>query len=165
MNKEKIKKFLSSKVFKVIVYVLGFLVLASLIFQAGMFAGFKKATFGRDWGVNYEMNFGRPRMGPMMMDGRFNPSGNLPNAHGAIGKIIKIELPSVVVLDDKDNTEKIVLIGDDTGIRSVRENINKEDLKVGDTVVIIGAPNSLGQIEAKLLRIIKAPLEINNKAR
>jgi hypothetical protein len=37
--------------------------------------------------------------------------------------------------------------------------IGKEDLKIGDKVVIIGAPNSLGQIEAKLLRIIKAPLD------
>jgi hypothetical protein len=31
--------------------------------------------------------------------------------------------------------------------------IKKDDLKVGDQVVIIGSPNEQGQIEAKLIRI------------
>lgn len=157
MNKEKIKKFLSSKIFKIIVYVLGFFVIVSLIFQMGMIVGFKKANFGRDWGRNYEMNFGRPEMGPRMMGGRFDDFGNLPISHGAVGKIIKIDLPSIIVLDNKDNTEKSILIGDETQIRKVRESINKEDIKLDESVIIIGVPNSLGQIEAKLIRIMQAP--------
>lgn len=164
MNKEKIKKVLSSKVFKIIVYVLGSLVVASIIFKVGMFVGFKKATFGRDWGMNYEMNFGRPEMGPKMRGGRFDEFGNLPISHGAIGKIIKISLPSIVVLDNKDNTEKVVLLDDSTEIRKVRESVKIGELKIDDNVVIIGIPNSFGQIEAKLLRIIPAPfMDVVNK--
>lgn len=159
MNKEKIKKILSSKIFKVVVYVLGFLIVASFIFQAGMVAGFKKANFGRDWGRNYEMNFGRPEMGPRMMGGHFDDFGNLPNSHGAIGKIIKLDQSSIVVLDIKDNTEKVIVFGKDTQVKKARENLNLSDLKLDEDVIVIGVPNSLGQIEAKLLRIIVAPFE------
>ena len=34
-----------------------------------------------------------------------------------------------------------------------RETVKKEDLKVGDWVVIIGSPNEKGQIEARLIRL------------
>jgi len=34
-----------------------------------------------------------------------------------------------------------------------RETVKKEDLKVGDWVVIIGSPNEEGQIEARLIRL------------
>ncbi len=159
MNKEKIKKFLKSKVFKIIIYILGVLVVASFIFQAGMMAGFKKAMFKRDWGDHYMMNFGIPEMGPRIKAGRFDNFGDLPNAHGAIGKIIKIELPSIVVLDDKDKTEKIIILDERTQIKKIGEDINANVLKIDESVVVIGMPNSMGQIEARLLRVIPAPFE------
>lgn len=140
--------------------VFGSLFVASFIFQAGMIAGFKKASFGRDWGDNYIKNFGRLEMGPRMMNGKFDNFGDLPIAHGAIGKIIKIELPSIVVLDEKDNTEKIILINEKTEIRKIRGNMKSEDLKIDEHVVIVGNPNSSGQIEARLIRILPVPLEL-----
>ncbi len=78
---------------------------------------------------------------------------NFPNAHGTVGKIIKIELPTIIV-QDKDETEKVVLIKDDTSIRSGKTDITKNDLKVDDFIVVIGSPNTQGQIEAKLVRIM-----------
>jgi len=161
MNKENIKKFFESKTFKTILYTLGVLAVISLIFQAGMMAGFRKASFGRDWGDNYAMNFGSPHRGaPKMIGGELGDFGNLPNAHGAIGRIIKIELPTIIVLDEKENTEKVVLISDKTEIRKVRDSAIKEDLKIDDHIVVIGSPNSSGQIEAMLIRLLPAPLDL-----
>ena len=156
--KDKIKKALESKTFRTVIYTLGVLVIISLVFQAGMIAGFKKASFGRDWGDNYAKNFGSPNKGPKMMGKEFGDFGNLPNAHGTIGKILKIELPTFVVLDEKDNTEKIILINEKTEIRKMRDRVTEGELKIDDVVIIIGTPNSSGQIEAKLVRFLPAPL-------
>ena len=81
---------------------------------------------------------------------------NFPNAHGAIGKIIKIELPTLIV-QDKDSTEKVILTANDTQIQRMRENITANDLKINDFLVVIGSPNEQGQIEAKLIRLVPSP--------
>ena len=154
MNEEtkiKIKKFLDSKVFKTFVYVFGLILLASLVFQAGMIAGYRKASFSKDWKDNYNKNFGAPRRGPLGM----SPE-DLPNAHGAIGRVIKKELPTIIV-SDKDNLEKVVLIKNDTKIRQMKEDLKIDDLKIDDFVVVIGTPNKDGQVEAKLIRIMPLP--------
>lgn len=153
--KESIKKVFESKKVLVIASILGVLIIASLIFQAGVSVGFHKASFGRNWSENYGRNFGMMRDGDRdfirgMMDQR-----NFPNAHGSVGKIIKIELP-IIIVQDRDGTEKIVIIKDDTSIRSVKENIKVSNLKVDDFIVVIGSPNEEGQIEAKLIRLMPA---------
>lgn len=158
--KNKLKKIIEAKMFMKIVYILGIIIVISLIFQAGFFVGFKKASFGRDWNNNYAANFGPSRRGPFMMEGGFGNSKDLPNAHGAIGKIIKTELPIIIVMDNKDKVEKVILINDKTEIRRMRDRVFKEDLKVDDFIVVIGSPNAQGQIEAKLIRLLPAPPEL-----
>lgn len=83
----------------------------------------------------------------------------LPNPHGANGKIIKIELP-IIIVADKDNTEKVVIIGDDTKIIKQKTEISSTELDLDDFVVIIGNPNDQGQIKAKLIRLLPYPGEI-----
>lgn len=163
--KNKTSKVFSSKSFRTITYILGGLVIAFIIFQAGMIAGFRKVSFGRDWGNNYEKNFGSPHKSFRMMDQEFGDFGNMPNAHGAVGKIIKVELPMIVVFDGKDQTEKVIIIDDKTEIRKMRDIVTKDDLKLDEHIIVIGTPNSSGQIEAKLIRFIPAPPDdlINNK--
>ncbi len=152
--KESIKKVFESKKVLVIASIFGVLFIISLIFQAGVSVGFHKASFGRDWGENYGRNFGMMRGGDkgFPIGGMMN-QGNFPNAHGTVGKIIKNELP-IIVVQDKDGTEKFILINDDTSIRSEKENINGSDLKVDDFIVVIGSPNEEGQIVAKLVRLM-----------
>ena len=154
--KTKIKNIIESKSFRVVIYTLGILAVVFLIFQAGMMVGFRKASFGRDWGDNYTKNFGSPHRSFSMMGGDFGDFGNLPNAHGAMGKIIKVELPTIVVSDAKDQTEKIIIIDDKTEIRRMHDIVSKDELKVDEDVIVIGDPNSSGQIEAKLIRFIPA---------
>jgi hypothetical protein len=150
---EKMLKLFESKISVKILYVVGTVIVLILIFSAGVSVGFHKASFGRAWEENYERNFG-------MMPGRpVLGKDNFPNAHGAIGKIIKIELPTIIV-QDKDNTEKVVLMKDDTKIQRMMQELSVNDLTVDDFVVIIGSPNNQGQIEAKFIRVM--PLGIGS---
>jgi hypothetical protein len=144
---ENIKKFFESKMLFKILCGIGIVVIALLIFYAGVTVGFHKATFGRTWGENYERNFG---FGP---DHTLFDKDNFPNANGAIGKIIKIELPTIIVTD-KDNTEKVILLDTNTQIQEMKTNIATTDLKVDDFVIVIGSPNTQGQIEAKFIRVM-----------
>jgi hypothetical protein len=144
---ENIKKFFESKLLLRILCGIGILIIALIIFYAGVTVGIYKASFGRAWAENYERNFG---FGP---DHPLSGINNFPNANGAIGKIIKIELPTIIV-QDKDNTEKVILTTDDTQIQKMKENIATSDLKISDFVVVIGTPNAQGQIEAKFIRVM-----------
>ncbi|MFA6392924.1 MAG: hypothetical protein WCW54_02480 [Candidatus Paceibacterota bacterium] len=154
--KEKLNKIVESKNFIKIIYILGAVFIFALIFQAGMMVGFRKASFSRDWGNNYERNFGPNREIP-----RFLRDGmrDIPNANGAIGQIIKVEFPNITVLD-KDQTEKVVIIKDDTNILERKDIVSKENLKVDQFIIVIGSPNGNGQIEAKLIRIMPNPEEM-----
>jgi hypothetical protein len=147
--KDDIKKVFESKVSFRILLVIGIAIIIFLIFSLGVAVGFHKASFGHAWEENYEKNFG-------MMPSR-PPFDNLPNASGAIGKIIKITPPTIIV-EDKNNTEKVILIKNDTQIQKMREVVGISDLKMDDFVIVIGTPNTQGQIEAKLIRIMPIPI-------
>jgi hypothetical protein len=84
--------------------------------------------------------------------GMMDPS----NSHGTIGKIVSMTLPQIIIAD-RDGTEKTIIIDIKTDIRSFRNSIKAEALKVGDFVTIIGEPNNQGQINARLIRIMPTP--------
>ena len=155
MNKiqEKITRFFESKLMFRILCGLGVVLVALVIFYAGVNVGFHKASFGRDWGENYERNFG------FDPDQHLLNRDNFPNANGAIGKIIKIELPTIIV-EDKDNTEKVVLISADTKIEKAMTNIQPSALSNDDFVVVIGSPNNQGQIDAKFIRVMPVGMPV-----
>ncbi|MFA6324865.1 MAG: hypothetical protein WCX46_01415 [Candidatus Paceibacterota bacterium] len=162
---EKLKKVFESKILVGVLYGVGIVIVLGLVFCGGVSVGFHKASFGRNWGDNYYKNFGIGSRdnGPMGKIGKNMGMGFFPNSHGVNGKIIKIELPNIIVAD-KDNTEKIVLIKEYTKIQEMREEIKADGLKIDDFVVILGSPNDLGQIEAKFIRLMPAPefLKDNN---
>ena len=131
-------KFFQSKAFKIILIVIGCFIVLMLVFKLGMIVGSTKERFFHRWAENYSRNFGG--MGEM-------------KAHGDFGQIIKIELPTIVIKGEKD-VEKVILLKDDTIIERFREKISSQDLKVNDKIVIIGSANDVGQIEAKMIRIM-----------
>ncbi len=159
---EEIKKVFESKIVVGVLIGIGALLVLLVVFAAGMNLGFRRASFGDAWQRNYERNFGAMQRGRLFPG--FGPeSGNLPNAYGATGKIVKVSLP-VIIVEDKDNTEKTVLIGNGTDIRERRENISSSNLKTGDFVVVIGNPNQNGQIAASLIRVMPDPNLIFNNS-
>jgi hypothetical protein len=147
---EDIKNVLESKISTRVLSATGIILVAMIIFSAGIVVGSHKASFGHAWEENYEKNFG---MGPNRpIFGR----DNFPNAHGTTGKIIKIELPTIIV-QDKNNVEKAVLLTDDTKIQKMMDTVETKDLSVDDYVIVIGSPNEQGQIEAKFIRVMPSP--------
>lgn len=158
--KLKIKNLLESDKAKHIVIGIGIAVVALFIFQAGVLVGFKKAEFSGRMGDNYYKTFGE-RGNPRGMPPTFGIMRGIDpsNPHGTVGKIAGIALPQIIVAD-RDGTEKTIIIDTKTDIRSLRDSIKSEMLKVGDFVTIIGEPNNQGQIEARLIRIMPTPPKI-----
>lgn len=136
-------------------YGIGALVVALLIFQVGIFVGYKKASFSYGSGDNFYRMFGATEHHWMMnKDGRFGVrGGDLTSAYGTTGTIVKISLP-IIVVAGTDKVEKVIVVDEKTIFRHLRNNIVNTDLKVGDTIIVIGAPNSASQIEAKLIRVL-----------
>ncbi len=150
MNGETIKTKLQSKTTKKIVGVFIIAVVALLIFNIGMRVGFMRASFTNVAGDNFyqPLSSGDPRhLAGFVQDAE---SG----AHGASGKIVSINLPTLVVAD-KDSTEKIVHIEDETIIRKMRTTISGTDLRTGDFIVVIGEPDTASaEVDAKLIRVM-----------
>jgi hypothetical protein len=162
----KIKNLWESKFFKGAICTLATIIAVLVIFQAGRFVGFRQAGFAYHMGDNYYQAFeGGPRDGGMM---RNNPFGDIPGGHGAVGKIVRINLPSIVI-STPDNLEKTILVNNDTSVKRFRNNASTSDFKVGDMVVIIGQPNQDSVIEAKLIRLLPPPplkaTSTNNQSR
>lgn len=157
------KKISQSRYFRGALLGIGVFIIGLLIFQAGVFVGYHKAGFSYKWGEDYYRTFNGPRdpFGGVPPISARMPLGGFPNAHGVTGKIIKIDLPTIVV-EGEDKIEKIVLIKDDTVINQFRETIKPADLKVDSYVTVIGSPNQDSQVEAKLIRVMPVPPEMGN---
>ena len=140
-----------SKKFSKILLLIGVIIVALVIFQAGVLVGFHKASFSSRWGENYRETFGGRHGG--MMGGMMFGDNDYSNSHGAVGKIIKLELPKIIIIGP-DNVEKIIVIKNDTMLRLFRDVATSTQLKVDDYIVAIGSPNSAGEIEAKLVRLM-----------
>jgi hypothetical protein len=138
---------LQSKKFKIIMGVIGGFIILLFAFGIGTFVGMRRANFSMRWAENYQRNFGGPRF----------------NDHGISGQVIKIDTtiatstPSLIIIG-RDNTEKIVLIKNDTIINGPQNNLKLADLKINDYIVVIGDPNDAGQIEARLIRLMPVPM-------
>jgi hypothetical protein len=152
------KKLLQTKLqstsFRKMLYGIGGLVCALVIFQAGMCVGERKAAFAYRFGDNYYRNFGDHPM----RHGAFGlpKGGNFSEAHGATGKVLTVT-PNTLVILGRDNVEKIVLVTGETMIKHFRDEIPLTDIRVDDFVVVIGSPNDTSQIEAKFIRILPPP--------
>ena len=147
-----IKEIIQSKPYMIAALSISAIAIICLVFGGGMYAGYRKARFSYQWGENYHKNFGGPRGGFM---GDFGGK-DLIDANGVAGQIIKIDNPTLVIRG-RDNIEKIIVVKDDTVINRLNETVKLNALKVNDFAVVIGEPNSSGQIEAKFLRTMPAP--------
>jgi len=142
---------LESKLFRAVILIIAGLIILVFVFSLGVFVGMKKADFSFKWADEYHRNFGGPRGG--FLGDFMGTNREFANSNGVFGQIIKIDNGSLTV-KDRDNTEKIVLARDKTSIIYQRKNIKLSDLKIGDSIVVIGEPNSNGQIQAELIRVM-----------
>jgi hypothetical protein len=129
-----------------------------VVFQAGFFAGTHRAFFDCKWGENYARNFGGPAQ-PMspFQGGGFSlraPSGPADmSGHGVTGEIIAVDADGIVVRG-QDNAERFVIPATGTSVTRQSQRIKISNLKVGDVINVIGRPDDLGRIEARLIRVM-----------
>jgi hypothetical protein len=142
-------KIIKSSNFKIITISIIELIVLLMVFRLGMFVGFRKAGFSYEWGDNYHRNFAGPRggFGGDMMGNDFI------EANGTFGQILKIDGQSIVVKGGND-VEKVIEIASSTPIKKFKDTVKITDLKIGDNIVVIGEPNSAGQIVANLIRVM-----------
>jgi len=129
-----------------IIIMVVFIVVA---FGVGVWVGQERAKFSFGWAENYHRNFGGP------MGGFFSnlPNNGFINGHGIFGSVIKVD-PTALVIKDAGNVEETVTISSNTTIRNNSGILKPSDLKVGDSVVIIGSPDGQGQIQAEFIRVL-----------
>jgi hypothetical protein len=151
------KEGVQSKMFKGFIIGIATVLVLMIVFQAGIFVGFRKANFSQRLGENYGRIFGDGKRSNIM-DEMFRGMSfdNLPGGHGAVGAVIKVS-SSTIIVSEPNNIEKIVLLNGETAIRKARDEVKIKDIVIGDFVSIIGESNIKGEIEAKLVRIMPPP--------
>ena len=145
-----IKEGIQSKTFKGVIIGIVIVLVLAVVFQAGMFLGLKKAEFSGRLGENYNRIFGEQR-GPAM------PFDNISGGHGAVGPVIRVSTSTLIVAE-QNNIEKIVLMSDQTLVRKFRDDIKPSGINVGDFVSVLGEANNQGEIDARFIRVMPAPM-------
>ena len=150
METGQITKKFQSKQYKHVIGIICVIAVTLIIFNLGMRVGYMKASYTNASGENFYQSLapGMKRHMPRFIDDISS------GAHGASGKIISITLPTITIAD-KDGSEKIIHIENETILRSLRNTIAPTDLRIGDMVVVIGEPNEYAEVDARLIRIIQ----------
>lgn len=150
------KKDVPHDILKWIIVGLLVVIALGLAFGLGILIGERKAKFSYLWSEKYHTMFAGPSVGFFSELKRF-PHGRFIEVHGNFGQILEIKGDEFVI-KGKDDLEKVILVTEKTFIQKAREKVKKENLKVGDWIVVIGSPREDGKIEAKLIRIFPQEL-------
>lgn len=145
--KTEVKKFCASKSVRLLLALIIILALLLITFQAGVLVGLHRAEFSRNLGDNYYRMFGDRHLG-----------GPRPLGYGVTGKVLSVGTSTLVVAAP-DNTERIVRLAPGTFVRRLGEGATTTDIRVNDSVIVIGTPDPSGEITAKLIRLL--PYEPN----
>jgi hypothetical protein len=149
----QLKQVSHSKPFEKALFVLGVFCITGVIFEAGVMVGFRKASFSYASNNHYFETLNGPHHMPLGMNDR-----DFMGGHGAVGKIIKIDLPSLLI-EAPDGSEKSVTLTDKTTIRKFRDTITPNDLLPESFIIVLGAPKDNGTIEARLIRVTPTPTQ------
>lgn len=149
---QRIREFASkvskSPYFNKSILLLLFVIWSVLILQLGIKVGFSKASYFFKYSDSYYKNIkGKPNM-PLGLE-----DNDLPRSHGAIGKILQIAFPNLII-EDNDGLEKIVVLGNGTIIKKFGQSASTSDIRSNDFAIVIGTPNERSEIDAKLIRIL-----------
>jgi hypothetical protein len=154
MSKESLAEFFQSKMFAGIVAGVCIMLVVICIFEVGVIVGYHEASFSSSWGENYGRNFGNSNGMPAL------PDMNLPAPGGILGKIVSVSTvasTTTIVVSGIQLPEEKILIDANTIIRDHENTIQPSGLTVGSYVVVLGAPDTQGTIQAKLIRVVPAP--------
>jgi hypothetical protein len=143
--------FPSNSISKLVIALLIILIIL-VVFQAGFMVGYHKGVFSS----NLDRNYMRGPNDPRSFFEPFMHEGDDVNPHGAVGEIVSMNLP-VIMIKGPRMAEEVILVNSNTTVRNFRQTASTSDLSIGKSVIVIGEPNERGEIEASLVRIIPAP--------
>ena len=141
--------FFETKLFTKMLVLLGVLLVAWVIFAAGIFVGYHKASFSKDWDDSYRQGM----MNPNSPLAPFINNDDEVNPHGAIGEIVSVNFPEIMIKRPQ-NAEQIVIISSSTTIRMIHGMASTSEISAGQFAVAIGEPNNKGEIQASFIRIL-----------
>ena len=147
-----IKKFFETKTYSHLLLILVILLIAWIIFAAGIFIGYHKAVFLNDWDDSYRQGM----MNPNSPLAPFMHNSDEVNPHGAMGEIVSVNFP-VIMIKGPESAEQVVIISSTTMIRILHGMASVNDIKNGQYVVAVGEPNNKGEIQATFIRIVPPP--------
>lgn len=139
---KNLEQFAASKKVRAGVGILGALFVAALIFHAGVVVGAHRGRFDRAHSFR----------SPLFPSGFALPHGFIPNAHGAVGTITAVTLPTFT-METRAGASQSIVVGTSTLIRSMGP-ANEKALSVGSQVIVLGEPDGQGRIDAKLIRVL-----------
>jgi hypothetical protein len=147
------QSLIQSKWLQTVVVGLAALLVLGFVFELGMTVGIRKAS--------HVTNFcnGYPRMFGHRPPGMFGGPGNGPDmgpgfgSHGVFGKVLSVS-GNTVIVQSKDLIEQDVLVTSSTKIRLGNEEFSLQEVHPGEDAAVFGVPNDLGQIEARLIRML-----------
>lgn len=155
--KEIMKKLMGSATLTRATYILVSLLIIIFTFWAGMEVGGRRGEFSRRWDDNYPSTFMGSHSPFSMMRGK-NERDEVRISHGAFGQVVSINSTDLVIKSNNE-PEKSIQISTSTEIRNFHDTAKISDIKVGDTIVVIGTPDSKGTIDASLIRIVPTMMQ------
>ena len=126
------------------------IILAGLIFHAGVVVGSHRGQFrGGEFGNPGMRNGFRP---PFFPEGFEMPHGFIQDGHGAVGTITALSLPTFQ-MQTREGINQTIFVSTSTIIRS-GDAQNSTTLATGENVIVLGTPDSQNRIDAKIIRIL-----------
>ena len=142
---KKFTDLVSSRNVRLVAYTIGSLILAILIFHAGVVVGSHR-------GFAREGQFGRG-FRPSFFPGGFEmPHGFIQDGHAAVGSITAITLPTLS-LQTREGMTQTIIVGTSTVIQSMGAP-GVPTLSAGDTIIVLGEPDDQNRVNATFIRIL-----------
>ncbi len=120
-----------------------------LVFSMGIYVGQQKALFSFQWAENYHQNFGGPQKGLL----KSSEGQDFMSGHGVVG-FVMAKNGNMLIVKNQDAIEETIIVLETTTLRNNRGTIALGGINIGDQVVVIGSPNTNGQIEATFIRVL-----------
>jgi hypothetical protein len=159
MKKETVVEFFRSKLFAGIVIGICIMLVVICIFEVGVIVGYHEADFSNRWSENYNKNFAG------FSNSMGIPDEHIPSPDGILGEIVSATTDSsgttTLVISSPQKPEEKIIVDGNTVIRDHEDTVTASSLTTGTYAVVIGAPNSDGELHASLVRIVPSPEELS----
>lgn len=146
---KNLETIISNRKVRITLSIVGVIILALLVFHAGVVVGSHRGLPSRDNANRGAMN--RGFRSSFLPNGFELPHGSMQNGHGAVGTITTVALPELTI-DTREGVSTSILVSTSTLIRNMSAQ-NDTRFSVGDKIIVLGEADSQGRITAKIINV------------